>query len=478
MKLLFLALLLLPATLFADTLTTGNQKFLLPSTGVVDASRNWGDKINENFRITDSSLTSVQTAIAAIQTDTSTVLSLIKSTAVQVSNYVTENNSSTTSLRNDVNAIVTVNPYKIIVGTTGTTGINAIVNNANQFDLILNTVGARGTTSGVVGTNQSTVTAVIAFREGVYTGMQGSTIPAGIIAQGVSGSSTVWVVSATSGVIANVYGTLKGITFDLGNLGYAAPGIWVSSNGRIEDCIFTNGMLAQRELGDGSHWITIIRSSGAVVKNVVGYEANAFTKHFGSQVFISSSINSTVSGLDVKTTLPGVAGGNHVIIQNSTNTALEDSYFRNLTRRAWTLSYGSVNTIIRRNKHYILEAEAGGTGSVRVDAGPTNAVTSITTSTWITENEFYYYDGATGTTVMRLGSDGGAFVHGLIVERNLLVNHAGQTPTFFTLAFSEQTVFRSNATLSAAGGGMTMISDSGDQTKFSTLDNLRNNIAQ
>ena len=73
MKYLLLPILLIPSILFADTQTTGNQKFILPSTGVVDTSRNWGDKYNENWRIADSSMTNLQTAVASIQTDTTTL---------------------------------------------------------------------------------------------------------------------------------------------------------------------------------------------------------------------------------------------------------------------------------------------------------------------------------------------------------------------------------------------------------------------
>lgn len=57
MKKLILSLLLLtPSISFADTATTGNPKLILISTGSVDRTRSWGDKVNENFSIISASM--------------------------------------------------------------------------------------------------------------------------------------------------------------------------------------------------------------------------------------------------------------------------------------------------------------------------------------------------------------------------------------------------------------------------------------
>lgn len=58
-KLILSLLLLIPSISFADTATTGNPALILVSTGSVDRTRSWGDKINENFSIISASMAAI-----------------------------------------------------------------------------------------------------------------------------------------------------------------------------------------------------------------------------------------------------------------------------------------------------------------------------------------------------------------------------------------------------------------------------------
>jgi hypothetical protein len=58
-KLILSLLLLIPSISFADTATTGNPKLILVSTGSVDRTRSWGDKVNENFSIISASMSTL-----------------------------------------------------------------------------------------------------------------------------------------------------------------------------------------------------------------------------------------------------------------------------------------------------------------------------------------------------------------------------------------------------------------------------------
>ena len=57
----------------ADSVTSGSVGLLIVSTGVVDSSRNWGDKINSNFEIVASSMSDLISAGSAVALDTTTL---------------------------------------------------------------------------------------------------------------------------------------------------------------------------------------------------------------------------------------------------------------------------------------------------------------------------------------------------------------------------------------------------------------------
>ena len=62
MKKFILALLCLPSLAYADSITTGNLGLLKPSTGVYN-TRSWGDKLNADLDIIDSSFTGINSKI-------------------------------------------------------------------------------------------------------------------------------------------------------------------------------------------------------------------------------------------------------------------------------------------------------------------------------------------------------------------------------------------------------------------------------
>lgn len=377
------------------------------------------------------------------------------------------------AIQTQLNFNVAVNPFNMVVGTQGTPNVNAFITTANQFDLILNTFAARGTTSGTVGTNVSTVNATIAFRPGVYD-MQGATIPVGIIAQGVWGSSTVWNFGNINQVAMTIYGTVRGITFDFGNVGFNAPGIRVSSGAVLEDCAITGGQVTNRA-GDGSFLISALRASTVTVRNVSVENAEPGTQRQGGIIYVSSCTNVLIDRLNIKNTIAGSGGDNHILIAGSTGTRVENSTFNNMKDIAIRVYPGSVNTVIMANKFHIVSGNAGGTGSINIDAGNSTTAQSITTMTWLADNEFYYYDG-TGQSVVRLGSSSSSILQGFRATGNTLWNYGNSAPTFFTVDFSAQPVFTNNALWDKSGGAAVFINDSGSQTKFTGLGNMRNNV--
>jgi len=78
MKFLLLSLsLLIPSISWADSVTSGSVGLLIITTGVVDTSRNWGDKFNENTRIVSSSMNTIISNMNVVATDTTTLQSNI-----------------------------------------------------------------------------------------------------------------------------------------------------------------------------------------------------------------------------------------------------------------------------------------------------------------------------------------------------------------------------------------------------------------
>ena len=59
--------------LYADTVTSGDIGLVLPSTGIVDRSRGYGDKINSNFQAIVSTITDMRTSITALGVATGTL---------------------------------------------------------------------------------------------------------------------------------------------------------------------------------------------------------------------------------------------------------------------------------------------------------------------------------------------------------------------------------------------------------------------
>ena len=115
-------LLFMSSSLYADTLTTGSLKLLQPATGQEDVNRSWADKLNVNFEIIDSSVTTNITAISVVATDTTTILNLLKTTATSLSGHITTYNTFSSTVTDQFDTLRST--VVILRASTSTLGID------------------------------------------------------------------------------------------------------------------------------------------------------------------------------------------------------------------------------------------------------------------------------------------------------------------------------------------------------------------
>ena len=141
MKRLTLAFFLAAAPLYADSVTSGSMGLLLPTTGVADVTRSWADKYNENFRIISSTTGTILTNLATIATDTTTInnrfnnvatdtttiFDALNSTAVQLSNHITSANSTMTALSASTSTLLS-----LIKSTASNLAAPGVINTASN----------------------------------------------------------------------------------------------------------------------------------------------------------------------------------------------------------------------------------------------------------------------------------------------------------------------------------------------------------
>lgn len=198
MKKLILSLLFLNISyLWADTQTTGSMKLIQPSTNTIDKSRSWADKLNTNLQIIDSTMTgiingsiAVGPAVPAVSIATTTLLTMISTTGVQVNNL----SNSTSTLLIPISA--STNTLLTMISTTGIQVSNL---SASTTSLANRTPVISGYNGGVL---KGDISSLDISGSGVQSYTQTGTTAAIIFSGGSSGGSSG--ASSTQTITLNV----------------------------------------------------------------------------------------------------------------------------------------------------------------------------------------------------------------------------------------------------------------------------------
>lgn len=421
MKKILLAICLISSPLYADTITSGNLGLLLPSTGAVDTTRSWADKINTNFEIISSTVGDLEARID----DLGQRLSF--SSAPRIAT--------------------------VLIETVGALGVDFTGNTETAFESALELVGALGITS------ESTAPATIFLKEGVYQ-YSGTTVPAGIKFFGTEGSSTVIVLGAGTVSMFDVWGTLEGITLDFGNKDFRGEVIRQHDNS-IVDVTVTNNMSLGAISNATAGSFMIVGATNT--KTNIWYREFSFAGQDRLKGGLITIIRSTEVFVTIETDTGTVfnAGSQGVFVMGSKDVHI-DGIYNNVGGRGIKINGGNIKVHV--NGQHNLTKEPGANGYVDVSAanGGTSTQTFITadfTSSFASVNEII---GQSNTTDVTSAVN--------IIGCTHIYTGGGSRPTFIVL--------NSGAKNFVIGGnsvyGATFKSDAGEGTVL--FDNFEDGI--
>jgi hypothetical protein len=227
----------------ADTITSGSVGLIKPSTGTVDASRSWGDKLNFNFEVITDTFDVVISSILAVENTAKNIFSTqvvngqIYGEDVAQGTLASSHVISGTFLRDSPGVLRSSHTagkqkyYQVTIGSVGA--------NPDSADILDN--GISGLNSALVigqlmgmTMHQSTSFVSIFLNPDTNFSMNGGTLPFG--ATLVCGDSTTISPVGISSAILDVYGQIGRLgnpcVIDLQGRGYSGEMIRLRSKSR------------------------------------------------------------------------------------------------------------------------------------------------------------------------------------------------------------------------------------------------------
>ena len=392
----------------------------------------------------------------------------LQTTVSTISDVLAELVIATTALDNLPDP---VRLYKVVVGTTGTPGIDAIVTNTNQFNLVLASVGAMGITDA------STSPAQIYFRDGIYS-LTGTTVPKGI--EIIGGSSSVWIDGgATTAQLLNLYGKVKSIKFDLAGLTFAAPKIQLRSYSILEDCEFYGANAASNVIG--SNVIHIKNAQGVkgtklVIKDASSGSAGTVNYGVASPLYVTNS--STVSlQFDLWDARNIASGGDRAMgaVVVSTNILIYDSKITNLIQDGIFFYGGTVNSGVR-NSDFHTQNFVGSRGVLIFSQNDTTLKHGVSSSCFSDSNRFFLVGAGSNVQIIDIAGTGGiqpTSYSTRIIGNTAVASGAVADPAFIIVAAG---AFNTEVINNSSFGLDTFLTDTGKGTVKS--GNFKDGIAQ
>jgi hypothetical protein len=352
--------------------------------------------------------------------------------------------------------------YSLVIGTSSTNA-GVVVQNTDQFNMALASLSARGLT------HSATAQGTIFIRPGVYN-IVNATIPAGIVVEGVPGSSVVFVTDNINASMVTIYGILKGITFNLHDQVFTSRLINITTGATLSDCRITG---IKNQPNGASTVISAIGIGSATVTNVKNItfddptDPNDYTN--GGVIHVRNSQNIVFDNIFVSSFNRVNDNGAFFSTIKSSNITFQNSTFLQTASFPININAGSVDIKILRNRFFVNNIQPSGVIVLQTNVDPT---AFISTTVWINDNEFYVNASGTNPLIRAANTS----IYGLHIQGNYakaLVG-AGIHP-FCTIAGASviKAVLQDNNV-----DGLTFISDSGTSTQYTTRGNHVDGVQQ
>jgi len=489
MKKLLLALLLIPSSLYADSVTSGSLGLLIPSTGVIDTSRRLDDKYNGNFRMISSTVSEILTRFSDIATSTTSINSTV--TAIRTSTAAVESTLSqrtqvwydegTALTGGDIKAVnvvggnvqatqsgstvtITISgsgtsggssfrAYTLYVGTPGTPNVDAVIGGPASFDAMFASVAARGLTYG------SSVTATIYMNNGVYS-ISNTTIPAGIEIH--CGSSVTFTPTNFTDSIFTVYGKIFGPRFDVQSRAFNGRLVDIKGGGQVLDIRSSTGVGSMVQTGALMSFFRIESASNVVITgNLTEFASSQQDLFNGGLAFIDKSTDVYIN-LNTNKRYGGT--GSHGFSISRSERVTIDGKYRNSGGRMINLE-GGVKSSKIGGSHHITEAWNSGYIYVR----GLSVAAPISSGVWVNQGEYIVDGVGTSANIVWLQGDFGVFAVTVTDNISYCTEKAVTCPANFVRVVDvgvHNTIIANNHVFK-----MGLVQDAGTATTYTSLAN-------
>lgn len=498
---LFLIPLLFISNLYADSITSG-VGLILPTTGVVDLTKSWATKYNENFNVIAGTIVANINDINIIESRLDNVAASTASIGSTLANTL-DNTSSTQTKTGGliVNAMIKADDFsgsgRLLTGITAASISSGTFNDTflRQYNIVVGTLTASNVdiATNIVENALNAVNSIcinrdcsVLFQSGVY--QLGVTtaivkVSTGISVYAIPGSSTVWAMTSntSSGVV--VYGGIDGISFDLAGKSYSGLLVDQRFNSRFTNNKIYNSLNLSI---DNGQLIRIENSTKVVNENnyydnfAIYFEGTFGKAPFGivNSTYVSYKNNYFGNTTDLDSGIGRVLvvlGGDYLDIQNNNITECGGECV-GIT--------GFSNIPSLRIQHLNFSGNKI-TSPVGTQANPGALLTFVdgsvdmnfSTTVVVDNNDFYITGNGTSGQVIDIRDQTGT-PSGSVVISNNRVHSIGNSTAWTFLAVRNSAVHKTLINGNKVFGINTFISDSGTGTAYTGLGNFLNGVEQ
>lgn len=351
--------------------------------------------------------------------------------------------------------------YDVYAGAPGNPNrMDTIIGGSESFDAILATppVNARGLTIN------TTVHATIFISSGIYD-VCGATIPQGVEIWATAGSSTVFRPTNNVCRMFTVYGALHNITFDLQSRVKQGQMVSIASGGVVDGFILNNA-----ENGDQATNLSLTNFMIEYATNVVlqgkvnSYSGAPADNYRGGLVTVWQSTNVRIN-LDIRGGKYAANSKQTFFLRGSRNVTIDGNFDE--TGGTFILEYGENKDIFIRGYHHITQPYNQYIHIRPLEFG------SISTGTVI--SAVFYHDVATNLPLIDMQDETPLRINGVSVTGCTAYTNQSTFPSAFAIVRTGtvRAVFTNNRVY-----GMPFITDAGDNTQYTNLENFKDGIQQ
>lgn len=364
-----------------------------------------------------------------------------------------------------------VRTFEVTIATTSDLyGADIVGNNNTTIESAiarLNSTGKTLNSNGTVGN--------IFLYPGSYFMNDPVTIPSNITLKCIEGSSTSLVATNPAKQLVINFGTIDGCVLDGAGVPFSVRLVDQKTNGKIQNVKFV-GMRNQSNGTAGSAILGIADSSYTVTRNVEfvdpRYIPGVSVVADNAAILVLRSSYNIIDGVYVSTIHPPVGAGDNnpgfMGILQSANNKFTNFRFQNAGYQLIDIQGGSFGNEISNSFFRITEPQVGSGPTGIINFWPSNGM-PISSGNVIMNNTFEIKDNRPGSIItLELGTVGSS---GTIINGNRCYSIPAVSPKTFILISGTAGAF-ATAILNNIASGLTFITDTGKNTRFTNNDNF------